>query len=136
MKGVRTMTVERAIEHAEEVATEQEILMGRYDAASGYARSRNESIRTESAKECEKCAGEHRQLAAWLRELQERRKAPEIVRCGACIHFQCNMRFDGSVPKGADAYECRRGCGGCDPMDYCCYGERAERRTDGEKQSD
>lgn len=57
-------------------------------------------------------------------------KQPEIVRCGACVHFQCNMRFDGSVPKGADAYECRRGCGGCDPMDYCCYGERAERRTD------
>ena len=55
---------------------------------------------------------------------------PEVVRCGECKHFQCNMRFDGYVPKGADAYECRRGCGGCDPMDYCCYGERAERRTD------
>lgn len=80
------MTIEQAIKHAEEVATEQEILMGRYDAASGYARSRNESIRTESAKECEQCADEHRQLAEWLRELQERRKAPEIVRCGECKH--------------------------------------------------
>ena len=57
-------------------------------------------------------------------------KQGELIRCGACIHFQCNMRCDGSVPKGADAYECRRGCGGCDPMDYCSYGERAERRTD------
>ena len=31
-------------------------------------------------------AAEHRQLSAWLRELQERRKAPEIVRCGECKH--------------------------------------------------
>ena len=78
------MTIEQAIEHAEEVATEQERLMSRYDAASGYARSGNEAIRTESAKECEKCAEEHRQLAAWLRELQERRKRPEVIRCSEC----------------------------------------------------
>jgi len=32
-----------------------------------------------SVRECE-------QLAAWLRELQERRKAPEIIRCGECRH--------------------------------------------------
>ena len=76
------MTIEEAIKHAEEVATEQEILMGRYDAASGYNRSRNESIRTESAKECEKCADEHRQLAEWLRELQERRKTDS---CDGCV---------------------------------------------------
>lgn len=65
--------------------------------------------------------------------LHQIKKLPvtEVVWCCECKHFQCNMRFDGSVPKGADAYECRRGCGGCDPMDYCCYGERAERRTDG-----
>lgn len=69
-----------------------------------------------------------RQIAEWLRELQERRKAPEIIYCHECIHFQCNMRFDGFVPKGADAYECRHWCGGCDPMDYCSCGERAERR--------
>lgn len=64
------MTLEEAIEHAEEVAIEQAYLMGRYDAASGYARSGNESIRTESAKECEKCAEEHRQIAAWLKILK------------------------------------------------------------------
>ena len=66
-------------------------------------------------------------IADLLKELKERRKAPEIIYCHECIHFQCNMRFDGSVPKGADAYECRHWCGGCDPMDYCCY---AERRTE------
>ena len=69
-------------------------------------------------------------IADLLKELKERRKAPEIVYCHECIHFQCNMRFDGYVPKGADAYECRHRCGGCDPMDYCCYGERVERRTE------
>lgn len=65
------MSLDEAIKHAEEVATEQECLMGRYDAASGYARSGNESIRTESAKECEQCAAEHRQLAAWLSILKK-----------------------------------------------------------------
>lgn len=66
-----SMTLDEAILHAEEVATEQERLMGRYDAASGYARSGNEAIRTESAKKCEQCAAEHRQLAAWLRILKK-----------------------------------------------------------------
>ena len=65
------MSLKQAIEHAEEVATEQERLMGRYDAASGYARSGNEAIRTESAKKCEKCAAEHRQLVEWLRILKK-----------------------------------------------------------------
>ena len=32
----------------------------------------------EWREECE-------QLAAWLRELQERRKAPKIIRCGECV---------------------------------------------------
>ena len=30
---------------------------------------------------------EFEQIAAWLRELQERRKAPEIVRCKNCIYY-------------------------------------------------
>ena len=29
---------------------------------------------------------EFEQMVAWLRELQERRKAPEIIRCGECRH--------------------------------------------------
>jgi len=54
------MTIEQAIEHAEDTAI--------------------------SAIGCE-CREEHRQLAAWLRELVERRKEPEIVRCGECVNF-------------------------------------------------
>ena len=67
------MSIEQAIKHAEEVEIDQIRLMLRYDAASGYMRSGNESIRTESAKECEKCAEEHRQLAEWLKILKSAR---------------------------------------------------------------
>ena len=67
---MKTMTLEEAIKHADEVAIEQTRIMARYDSASGYARSRNEAIRTESAKKCEQCAAEHRQLAEWLKELK------------------------------------------------------------------
>ena len=116
------MSIEQAIKHAEEVEIEQIRLMLRYDAASGYMRSGNESIRTESAKECEKCAAEHRQLATWLRELHERRKAPEIVRCGECRHrdpedkkCDCGHDIIWQLPRDDDW--------------FCAD---AERRTDGE----
>ena len=29
---------------------------------------------------------EHTQTAEWLRELAERRKQPEIIHCGECVH--------------------------------------------------
>lgn len=51
------MTIEETIKHAEEVAEEQEKLAKRYDDASGY-----------TAKQCIKCADEHRQLAEWLKD--------------------------------------------------------------------
>ena len=84
-----SMTLEQAIEHAEDTAI--------------------------SAIGCE-CREEHRQLAAWLRELVERRKAPEIVRCGECeLKLVCcrTIRPDG---RRAD--------------DFCSCGIREERRTD------
>lgn len=62
------MKIEEAIKHAEEVAEEQEKLAKRYDDASGYTRSHIESIRTSDAKQCIKCADEHRQLAEWLKD--------------------------------------------------------------------
>ena len=58
-----SMTIEQAIIHAEEVADRCAV--------------------TDGNRQCE---DEHRQLAAWLRELQERRKAPEIITCGECKH--------------------------------------------------
>ena len=68
------MTLDEAIKHAEEVAVEQDKLCKRYDDASGYSRSHNESIRVADAKWCERCAKEHRQLAEWLKELKQLRK--------------------------------------------------------------
>lgn len=68
------MTLDKAIKHAEEVAEEQVKLCKRYDDASGYSRSHNESIRTTDAKRCEECAEEHRQIAEWLKELKSYRE--------------------------------------------------------------
>ena len=56
-------TLEEAIKHAEYIVN------NRKDAISVCW----------SMKDC-------KQLAAWLRELQEHRKAPEIIHCGECKH--------------------------------------------------
>lgn len=65
-------------------------------------------------------AAEHRQLAEWLRELQERRKAPEIIRCGECEHFR--KEHDGEMWCGVSKGH------GIDKDFFC--GD-AERKTDG-----
>jgi len=66
------------------------------------------------------CKEHERQLAAWLRELVERRKAPEIVRCGECKHngtHNCLLNLWATIfnSKPKDDF-------------YCGM---AERRTDG-----
>ena len=61
------MSLEEAIEHAEDIAT--------------------------SAIGCE-CRDEHRQLVAWLRELVERREAPEVVFCKDCRKHNVKVGFD------------------------------------------
>ena len=61
------MTLEEAIEHAEKVAKNNEKKAVRYHRHGGY-------VYEAEARECEKCANEHRQLAEWLRELQAYRK--------------------------------------------------------------
>ena len=66
-----SMTLEEAIIHAEEVANDYEEMIGDYALDS---------------EKLAKCAKNQRQIAAWLRELQERRKEPEIIHCGECKH--------------------------------------------------
>ena len=96
-KGVRTMpTLEEAIEHAEDIAI--------------------------SAIGCE-CREEHRQLAEWLRELQERRKAPEIIFCKNCTRRKKNTE--------TGEYYCRASGLRNTDYDFCSGGKRVERRTDG-----
>ena len=53
-----------------------------------------------------------------------------VVRCSECKWFQCNMRQDGTLPKGVDEFECRHWCGYCDPMDFCSYWKRRTDETD------
>ena len=60
------------------------------------------------------CEEHERQLAAWLRELQERRKAPKIVRCGECAN-----QYKPTCPFGVWINT---------PNDCHCH--CAERRTD------
>lgn len=68
------MTIDEAIKYCEETAYQNEILMKRYDDASGYNRSHNEKIRTDGAKGCEQLMSLHRQLASWLKELKAYRE--------------------------------------------------------------
>ena len=91
------MTLEQAIIHAEEVADRCAV--------------------TDGNRQCE---AEHKQLAAWLRELQERRKAPEIVHCGECKH---------SITYNGVKYVCCEMHNTYPNENYFC-GD-AERRNDG-----
>jgi len=65
----------------------------------------------------------NRQLAAWLRELQERRKAPEIILCGECKYYKIDH------PK-ANGYHCCYRCHNIFPMKETDFCSKAERRTD------
>lgn len=108
------MTLEQAIASYEKSAERYHKAFLRNKAHGGEFYQRE----AESDRICE----EHeRQLAAWLRELQERRKAPEIVRCGECRHrdpedkkCDCGHDIIWQLPRGDDW--------------YCAD---AERRTDG-----
>jgi hypothetical protein len=69
---------------------------------------------------CLKPASEYpKQTAAWLRELKERREAPEIVRCGECEHFR--KEHDGEMWCGISKGH------GIDKDFFC---RDAERRTE------
>ena len=64
------------------------------------------------------------QLAAWLRELQERRKAPEIIYCHECRHYKPMSSNWGNCYVHGSPTELHRTCQICD---HCSW---AERRTD------
>ena len=65
------MTLEEAILHAEEAASDYEGMIEDYWLDS---------------EKLAKCANEQRQIAEWLKELAERRKQPEIIFCKDCKH--------------------------------------------------
>lgn len=87
------MNLEQAIEHAEEVASQCMAKSYKLDGDT-------------DTDYLEQCAAEHRQLAAFLRELQERRKMP--VKCGECVYYDPphvennGMRYEyAEMPKDA-----------------------------------
>ena len=69
------MSLEQVIEYAEEVARANESLV------SNYERDK-------------KIAEIHRQIADLLKELAERRKAPEIIYCKDCRKHNVKVGFD------------------------------------------
>lgn len=68
------MTIEQAERLLDDLAAQEELLCKRADDASGYTRSRNENIRTSTAKTHEQHAKEYRQISEYLKELKQLRK--------------------------------------------------------------
>lgn len=62
------MTLEEAIKHCEEVAEKNE------ETIAYYTIQGDREWLDECEKDCIECAKEHRQLAAWLKELEQLRK--------------------------------------------------------------
>lgn len=71
---VKKMTIERAIEHAKLVASEQMMRAGKCTSHDKYC---------DKFSSCVKCAEEHKQLAQWLEELKEYKELEEKL----CVIF-------------------------------------------------
>ena len=102
------MTLEEAILHAEEAASDYEGMIEDYWLDS---------------EKLAKCANEQRQLAEWLKELAERRKLPEIIFCKDCENWDTTWQND-SAPN----YHYCPMIDGTYSGDFYCA--KAERRTD------
>lgn len=64
------MTIDEAIKHCLEVAEENELAAGTYEILAENNQNAYEKLTAETnSSRCAECAADHRQLAAWLREL-------------------------------------------------------------------
>jgi hypothetical protein len=63
------------------------------------------------------------QMTEWLRELEERRKAPEIIRCKDCKHYEW---MSNRIPE-EQTWHCHCWDADTGKDDFCSY---AERRTE------
>ena len=115
-RTVKTMTLEQAIASYEQSAE-------RYHKAFLHCKAHGGEFYQEEAESNKICYEHDRQLAAWLRELQERRKAPEIIRCGECKYYKIDH------PK-ANGYHCCYRCHNIFPMKETDFCSRAERKTE------
>ncbi len=68
------MTIDEAIDHCEEVAEKNDKDAEIYDSLARNHKSTYEKLTAAKfCTDCAECASDHRQLAAWLRELKEYR---------------------------------------------------------------
>lgn len=73
------MTIEEAIKHCEEVAERNDKDAEIYDClARNYESTYEKLTAAKYCTDCKQCAADHRQLAEWLRELQEYRYMTSI----------------------------------------------------------
>lgn len=96
--------------------TLEEAIKSNEDLEQSYRYRMHHLPNGEGRKICLQIATNYHQQAEWLRELQERRKQPEIIYCGECeLKIECcrNIRS-----------------GGRKDDDFCSCGRRSERRTD------
>lgn len=124
---VRTMlTIEEKIRQLEAIAESGDEL---------YADYKEHGLQdTNGARRAKSLIEEKRQEIAWLRELQERRKEPEIVRCREC-KFSC--KYEDSDIANYAGYADEVYCSEHDiykHVDWYCAD--AERRTDGKTTGD
>ena len=94
------MTIERAIEHAKLVESEQMMRAGKCTSHDKYC---------DKFSSCVKCAEEHKQLAQWLEELKEYKELEEqglLVRLpcpiGTTVWDICGMNIRENVLSGIE----------------------------------
>ena len=102
------MTLEEAIARCEKIVKE---------AKKSYEVPVADGIMAEVGMELtKKGIEEYQQYTEWLKELAERRKLPEIIRCGECVHS--NKEYSGEMWCGI--------CNGfgIDENSFCSFSER------------
>ena len=97
------MTIDEAIRHCEEVAEENEA------KAQKIGVQFLGTIKYREATECRECAADHRQLAEWLRELQEAKRllklAVENMNDGGCTRSCSTCKYGREGCKYTEGYE-------------------------------
>ena len=68
-------------------------------------------------------ADDCKQLAEWLRELKERRKVPEIIRCKGCKHYEW---MSNRIPE-EQTWHCHCWDADTGKDDFCSYAERRSK---------
>lgn len=117
---VRTMTLEQAIASYEKSAE-------RYHKDFLHCKAHGGEFYQEEAESNKICYEHDRQLTAWLRELQERRKAPEIIYCHECVKHNQSYGDNGAIDSCPLVLYRGKAQGHEYDYQYCAF---AERRSD------